>query len=83
MCQPQAEVDWEILWWDIGRIETRMFNLKPIKRTLRNAGFVLDDFATHIDKKELSFRHPYIYTGMAITALGVMIANKHYGFGLY
>ena len=26
-------------------------NLKPIKRTLRNAGFVLDDFATHIDKK--------------------------------
>ena len=33
-----------------------MFNLKPIKRTLRNAGFVLDDFATHIDKKELSLR---------------------------
>ena len=48
-----------------------------------NAGFVLDDFATHIDKKELSFRHPYIYTGMAIAAVGVMIANKHYGFGLY
>jgi len=58
-------------------------NLKPIKRTLRNAGFVLDDFATHIDKKQLSFRHPYIYTGMAIAAVGVMIANKHYGFGLY
>jgi len=57
--------------------------LKPIKRTLRNAGFVLDDFATHIDKKELSFRHPYIYTGMTIAAVGVMIANKHYGFGLY
>ena len=38
-----------------------MFNLKPIKRTLRNAGFVLDDFATHIDKKQLSFRHPYVY----------------------
>ena len=46
---------------DIGRIETYMLNLKPIKRTLRNAGFVLDDFATHIDKKQLSFRHPYIY----------------------
>ena len=30
---------------DIGRIETYMINLKPIKRTLRNAGFVLDDFA--------------------------------------
>ena len=58
-------------------------NLKPIKRTLRNAGFVLDDFATHIDKKQLSFRHPYIYTGMAIAAGGVMIANKHYGFGLF
>ena len=57
--------------------------LKPIKRTLRNAGFVLDDFATHIDKKQLSFRHPYIYTGMTIAAVGVMIANKHYGFGLY
>ena len=57
--------------------------LKPIKRTLRNAGFVLDDFATHIDKKQLSFRHPYVYTGMAIAAVGVMIANKHYGFGLY
>ena len=60
-----------------------MFNLKPIERTLRNAGFVLDDFATHIDKKELSFRHPYIYTGMAIAAVGVMITNKYYGFGLY
>jgi len=35
-----------------------MLNLKPIKRTLRNAGFVLDGFATYIDKKELSFRHP-------------------------
>ena len=57
--------------------------LKPIKKALRNAGFVLDDFATHIDKKELSFRHPYIYTGMAIAAVGVMIANKYYGFGLY
>ena len=57
--------------------------LKPIKRTLRNSGFVLDDFATHIDKKELSFRHPYIYTGIVIAAVGVMIANKHYGFGLY
>jgi len=56
---------------------------KPCKKTLRNAGFVLDDFATHIDKKQLSFRHPYVYTGMAIAALGVMIANKHYGFGLY
>jgi len=60
-----------------------MLKLKPIKRTLRNAGFVLDDFATHTDKKELSFRHPYIYTGMAIAAVGVMIANKYYGFGLY
>ena len=68
---------------DIGRIDTHMFNLKPIKRTLRNAGFVLDDFATQIDKKQLSFRHPYIYTGMAIAAAGVMIANKYYGFGLY
>ena len=57
--------------------------LKSIKRILRNAGFVLDDFATHIDKKELSFRHPNIYTGMVIAAVGVMIANKHYGFGLY
>jgi len=33
-----------------------MFNLKPIKRTLRNASFVLDNFATHIDKKQLSFK---------------------------
>ena len=60
-----------------------MLNLKPIKRTLRNAGFVLDYFDTQINKKELSFRHPYIYTGMAIAAVGVMIANKHYGFGLF
>ena len=27
-----------------------MFNLKPLKRTLRNAGFVLDDFATQTEK---------------------------------
>ena len=46
-------------------------------------GFVLDDFATHIDKKQLSFRHPYIYIGMAIAAVGVMIANKYYGFGIF
>jgi len=59
---------------DIGKIETYMFNLKPIKRTLRNAGSVLDNFATHIDKKELSFRHPYIYTGMTIAAVGVKMA---------
>jgi len=59
-----------------------MLNLKPIKRTLRNAGFVLDDFATHIDKKQLSFRHPYIYTGMAIAAIGVMIGlNKDFPEG--
>ena len=57
--------------------------LKPIKSTLRNAGFVLDDFATHIDKKQLSFRHPYVYTGMAIAAVGVLIANKYYGFGIF
>jgi len=57
--------------------------LKPIKKALRNAGFVLDDFATHIDKKELSFRHPYIYRGMTIAAVGVMIANKYYGFGIF
>ena len=44
--------------------QKNFYRFKPIKRTLRNAGFVLDDFATHIDKKELSFRHPYIYTGM-------------------
>jgi len=61
-------------------LDRKIILLKPIKRTLRNAGFVLDDFATHIDKKQLSFRHPYIYTGMAIAAVGVMIANKHYGF---
>jgi len=57
--------------------------IKSLKRTLRSAGFVLDDFATHIDKEHLSFRHPFIYTGMAIAAVGIIIANKHYGFGLY
>jgi len=60
-----------------------MMRLKPIKRVLRNMGFVLDDFATHIDKKQLSFRHPYIYIGMAIAAVGVLIANKYYGFGIF
>ena len=57
-----------------------MLNLKPIKRTLRNAGFVLDDSATHIDKKELSFRHPYIYTGMAIAAVGVAGDERRYDY---
>jgi len=60
-----------------------MIDLKPIKRALRNTGFILDDYATHIDKKQLSFRHPYIYTGMVIASVGVMIANKHYGFGIF
>jgi len=60
-----------------------VLNTEWIRKALRSVGFVLDYFATHIDKKELSFRHPYIYTGMAIAAVGVMIANKYYGFGLY
>ena len=59
------------------------YRLKPLKRKLRKLGFVLDDYATYIDKKQLSFRHPYVYAGMATAALGVIISNKYFGFGLY
>jgi len=57
--------------------------LKPVKRVLRNMGFVLDDYVTYVDKKELSFRHPYIYFFMFVCSIGIIWANKHYGFGLY
>jgi len=56
---------------------------KFLKTTFNSLGFVLDDYETYIDKKQLSYRHPYVYAGIAIASVGVMIANKYYGFGLF
>jgi len=56
-----------------------MLNLKPIKRTLRNAGFVLDDYATYVDKKEVSFNYPYVYLGMALCYAGFFFVDKYHG----
>jgi len=55
-----------------------MLNLKPIKRNLRNLGFVLDDYATYVDKKEVSFRYPLVFTGMALCYLGLFIVNEYH-----
>jgi len=55
-----------------------MFNIKPIKRNLRNLGFVLDDYATYVDKKEVSFRYPIVYTGMALSYFGLFIVNEYH-----
>ena len=40
------------------------YRFKPLKRKLRGLGFVLDDYATYVDKKEVSFNYPYVYFGM-------------------
>jgi len=55
-----------------------MLNLKPIKRTLRNAGFVLDDYATYVDKVEVSFKYPYVYLGMLLCYAGFILVDKYH-----
>jgi len=38
---------------------------------------VLDDYATYVDKKEVSFRYPIVYTGIALSYLGLFIVNEY------
>ena len=58
--------------------QKNLYRLKSIKRNLRNLGFVLDDYATYVDKKEVSFRHPIVYTGMVLSYLGLFIVNEYH-----
>jgi len=38
---------------------------------------VLDDYATYVDKKEVSFRYPIVYIGLALSYLGLFIVNEY------
>ena len=58
--------------------QKNLYRLKSIKRNLRNLGFVLDDYATYVDKKEVSFRYPIVYTGMVLSYLGLFIVNEYH-----
>ena len=58
--------------------QKNLYRLKSIKRNLRNLGFVLDDYATYVDKKEVSFRYPIVYTGMVLSYIGLFIVNEYH-----
>ena len=58
--------------------QKNLYRLKSIKKNLRNLGFVLDDYATYVDKKEVSFRYPIVYTGMVLSYIGLFIVNEYH-----
>ena len=58
--------------------QKNLYRFKPLKRRLRGLGFVLDDYATYVDKKEVSFRYPIVYTGIALSYLGLFIVNEYH-----
>ena len=58
--------------------QKNLYRLKPIKRKLRSLGFVLDDYATYIDKKEVSFNYPYVYLGMVLCYVGFVFIDKYH-----
>jgi len=55
------------------------YQFKPIKRKLRGLGFVLDDYATYVDKDEVSFKYPYVYLGMALSYVCLFFVDKYHG----
>jgi len=57
--------------------QKNLYRFKPLKRKLRGLGFVLDDYATYVDKKEVSFRYPIVYIGLALSYLGLFIVNEY------
>ena len=44
--------------------QKNLYRFKPLKRKLRDSGFVLDDYATYVNKDEVSFKYPYVYFAM-------------------
>ena len=54
------------------------YRFKPIKRKLRGLGFVLDDYATYVDKDEVSFKYPYVYLGMLLCYAGFILVDKYH-----
>ena len=54
------------------------YRFKPLKRKLRGFGFVLDDYATYVDKKEVSFNYPYVYLGMALCYAGFFFVDIYH-----
>jgi len=57
--------------------QKNLYRFKPTKRKLRGLGFVLDDYATYVDKKEVSFHYPYVYLGIAICYAGLFLVEKY------
>ena len=56
--------------------QKNLYRFKPIKRKLRGLGFVLDDYATYVDKDEVSFKNPYVYLGMLLCYAGFILVNN-------
>ena len=59
--------------------QKNLYRFKTLKRKLRGLGFVLDDYATYVDKKEVSFKYPYVYLGMALCYAGFFFVDKYHG----
>ena len=39
---------------------------------------MLDDYATYVDKNEVSFRYPLAYLGIVLCYLGLFIVNEYH-----
>jgi len=39
---------------------------------------VLDDYATYVDKDEVSFKYPYVYLGMLLCYAGFILVDKYH-----
>ena len=60
--------------------QKNLYRFKPLKRKLRGLGFVLDDYATYVNKDEVSFKYPYVYFGMLLCYAGFTLVDKYHHF---
>ena len=58
--------------------QKNLYRFKPLKRKLRDLGFVLDDYATYVNKDEVSFKYPYVYFGMLLCYAGFILVGKYH-----
>jgi hypothetical protein len=58
--------------------QKNLYRFKPLKRRLRGLGFVLDDYATYVDREEVSFKYPYVYFGMMLCYVGFIFVDKYH-----
>jgi len=58
--------------------QKNLYRFKPLKRKLRGLGFVLDDYATYVDRDEVSFKYPFIYLGIILSFFGLYVVDQYH-----